>query len=272
MDMFVLCLGMRRSGSTLQYNLIRKCLSTHYDMEVHGTCNEPALSNLIRNSDTADASTNDRIHLIKSHSIDTETVKEHGERIAIYVTYRDLRDVYLSLKEKVNMPLNDYIAQCKDWLADYEELCELAQVRSYCYEEMYAEPRAALDSIQADFSLCLDEDKIEQIIHETSVTSALNVTHRFTWKDRILHRCNKVVYMLPRKLRKAAMRIQAIRYIRHKVLRSNLEDSETLLHIDHISRFRGVPGSWRKALDPVESETISRTFGAWLERHGYQLR
>lgn len=266
MSKVILCLGMPRSGSTLQFNLIRNIISATMPLTVHGTVNEPLLSPRIQ--DLVDE--NDKtLHLIKSHTIDLATVKKVHKNLLIFGTYRDLRDIYLSFKEKVNLSLEEFITRTHESIVYYEDLESVTKVQYQKYEPMYKNPRKAVESILDFFEIKLSEERIETIISETSVEAAINLQKKFGWKNKTKHLINKQISSIPPGIRRRFICFPGLRKIRRDFLNPNIEDPNTLLHIDHISRFKGVPGTWQKALKPSEAARITKEFQIWLQMHGY---
>ena len=92
--MLIVCNGMIRSGSTLQYNLIRLQVEATFSGKAEGFIGKKEL-----NSERLQFWQKDvALHVIKSHDILPEWMRAEGIKL-VYI-YRDIRDVAVSLKNK----------------------------------------------------------------------------------------------------------------------------------------------------------------------------
>lgn len=270
MSKIILALGMKRSGSTLQHNLIKNALGG--ETHLLGTVNEPDLSEKIRElvREKRDVGANTP-HLIKSHFVNLETAIEFKEDLAVFSTYRDLRDIFLSFKEKVNLSINVFIEQTEKEIEFNNALERCVPVVKQKYEELYTDSMGGLLALSKHLGVEMSVSEATRIVGETSVGSAIERSGDFTFGDRCNRLTNDLIKRLPTGLRSTAMKVAWLKKIRYRVFNPNIEDPDTLLHINHISRFKGVPGSWRIGLTEAESRILTSHFSEWLKSHSYEV-
>ena len=87
--MLVMCAGMIRSGSTLQYNIARGIVGKAGGKYIHGN------ENIAARTKIALADRN-RLWVNKTHVYKSHLYGEYKHEIKIVMTYRDLRDVLVS--------------------------------------------------------------------------------------------------------------------------------------------------------------------------------
>lgn len=233
---FIFCCGARRSGSTLQYNIVADIVeNTNSGIRIEFV--SPADFPLIKEKYKEVAG----YKVFKTHFL-TEEIKHEIEvegALAFY-TYRDVRDVIVSLinkewakKEKKSIKdatikyLNDYYS----WM-NIENNLVLRK-----YEEFYLKINKECDFIANVLKLKLDEDVKQMIVDKLSLN---NLKEKLQQRD-----------------------VDVVEY------NGNHFDKKTLLHINHINN--GDANQFLDFLNIDEILEIEAIATNWLCNNGYNL-
>ena len=109
---FVFCIGMKRSGSALQYNLTRLLLENQFKTKNFGYIDGKDLSKKLSNEDMLKANFLEYI-ILKCHDPLWKVGSQFLENHKILYIYRDLRAVYFSMKVRENRSLDEFILEMK---------------------------------------------------------------------------------------------------------------------------------------------------------------
>jgi len=262
--MLVVCAGMIRSGSTLQYNLICSLLEKMGSCEKHGTFDAgaewlsvPALTIWAKDSE--------RFHVIKDHGLHSANIRPQEQEmvrdglVRICYTYRDVRDVAASAKEFWGAREDRLFQMLDQALSIYENLQEIPGVLHQRYEELVGDlPRAVRDIAQ--FLGCMPTPElIEEVVRECSLETMETLS-----QHPVLRVARMVKRVLPFSLN--GSRMGGLR----KLLRKY--DKDSLLGArKHISSTRGAIGTWRNKLTRKEQEVITARYKKYLIRAGYSV-
>ncbi|MAE32416.1 MAG: hypothetical protein CMO43_12650 [Verrucomicrobiales bacterium] len=123
--MLVVCNGMPRAGSTLQWNLVCELAeATGYGAPIGAT----ALDSISQDGVDA-ASRGERIYVVKQHDVWPgliERVQRNEPGIRVCYIYRDLRDVAVSMQNK--------------WSRTWEALLQALDEAVTAYEALVVDP------------------------------------------------------------------------------------------------------------------------------------
>lgn len=233
--MWIVCCGMKRSGSTLQFQL-----AAHL-VEGAGLGTRVGWTEKFADAVTLTADVHTwKVYKNHNYSEDIAEKFRIGQAKGIYV-YRDLRDVFVSFMHKQDAPferlwqrdiLRELVENEKKWTA-------LPDMLISRYEVMTQDVAAEVDRIAAHLGIPVSPDEARAIAHEYSV-----------------------------ELQKA--RTNNLRDVRK--LNSKITfDSHSLLHDNHISKTQGQIGQWREYLSRPQIDLIEKRYGDWLTAHGYPL-
>jgi hypothetical protein len=239
--MDLLCVGMYRSASTWQYHVAGHLLERHRRGERLGYMHVSAYPAL-------PAPSRDRWRFLKlhdPHEICSARLRA-GEALALY-SYRDIRDVYLSLVHKlgsdpahaalVKPTTEQCLANDRFWRAQPNVLCQR-------YEELIAHPDAAVAQIAGYLGIALTAGDIAATAAEFSIEAN---------KRRI--------DVFARNLRETGCDLDDPQYV-------SRSDPHTLLHLNHIRS--GTVGGWRTETTAEERAWLSEVCGDWLIANGYE--
>jgi hypothetical protein len=238
--MDVLCVGMYRSGSTWQYDVVGRMLERRGGRRLGFVPGE------------------DHAGLPREGAGDWRVLKAHdrhpafaaalaeGRAVAVY-SFRDLRDVAYSLLHKFGGSLEEVIERkhllhlCLDndafWTGQPRTLCQR-------YEQIMAEPEAAVAALASHLGLALPEGEAAALAAEHSLAAN---------RGRTVELANR--------LRAAGVDLE-------DPANAQRWDDETLLHWNHIRA--GRVGGWREEATPRELAVLAGICGAWLIERGYE--
>ncbi len=231
---WIFCAGAKRSGSTLQYNIISEIL----ELSGTGVRTEfvpSAEFGLKRNEHTGSG----EYKAFKSHSLTDEIQKEIVENNAMaFYAYRDVRDVIVSLQKKqwLTRDIEEIKKATAAYIQNYESWMKIKDfliIRKY--EDFYNDLTAEIKFFLEKVNVQLSEEQIQQI------ESKLN-------RESIKENLGKGEMVN---------------------LNGNVYDKKTLMHFNHINS--GETGQFYNDLTKEEILAIESVASAWLVAHGYEL-
>lgn len=239
--MLLICCGMPRSGSTLQFNISWKTAAA----AGLGTQVEWRSSNDWENAATelAEMASASELFVVKMHfpSNSVRVLAEAGGKVRFVYVYRDLFDVVYSMKTKFNFSLSHAIKRLENaldverWLLSRPSNDVLIQDYALLLHDL----PEAVRQVATFEGASLPETVIAAISNELSIASAYEKSRQKT--PRFEH--------LRRKIN---------RLLRRKVI---FADPKLMLHPNHVSEHRGQIGIGRKMLSPAEIAAVEKAFG-----------
>ncbi len=237
--MLIVCNGMIRSGSTLQFNICKELISWKTDNYIIGFYPDDVPEGFYSHQG---------VKVLKSHKPylsgnGTEAVK------TLYI-YRDLRDVYLSLKRKLKCDQSHCFNMIDEALDDYAQIVSSSNVLLQKYENVYEDLTYSIEEVAKFIECDFTKEKILEMSQKLNVDSLVNSKERkkFKFTDRIKILANKL-----------------------GIKRFNIYDENSYLHYNHFSIDRGAVGSWKENLSESEISQINHRYQEWLEGHGYEV-
>lgn len=240
--MDVLCVGMYRSGSTWQYNIISTLLRRYREGCPLGFLTGDEYARL------SPAGAADGWRVLKSHDGHPAfaAALAAGHARAVY-SYRDLRDVAFSLVHKFKTTFEDIIEE-RAFLPHLRETDAfwMAQPGICCqrYERIIEDPSGSIAELAAHLQIPLAEDEAECLATEFSLSANLR---RTTQLEQIL-------------------RDQGIDL--DNPLHALSHDPQTLLHWNHIRS--GRTGAWKDRLTRRQLACLAVDCSNWLLERGYE--
>lgn len=233
--MLVICCGMKRSGSTLQYQLAVSILERRGKGRGLGD---------LRNVDCQElhqANTTGEIQVLKVHKLShlkgIEKAFEEGYAVGLYV-YRDLRDVAVSLMNLRQLSFDQLIhrREIPDNLRAFEQFTSLPKMHISRYEDIVNNLSTEVLNIANHLGIELSKEEAESIAQKYSLTQQKARIEK--WKQQAGS--------------------------------NNKErNPNTLLHQNHIKS--GKSQQWKNALAPLEISYLENLTGKWLVKHNYPL-
>lgn len=269
--MLVVCNGMIRSGSTLQYNFVREILS--YDSEkateAHGYMDGNAFAQ--REEQFNAWAADNAWHVVKVHDLLPDMrkrVREGGIRVC-YI-YRDIRDVAASVRLKWNHRGTILLDRIDHALELYAEVRRLPSVCVQQYEQVIREPVTAVLELASYLRVSLSVDEAVAIATNWSLANVVEITQDVS---SALTLNQRIARLLRRHAKSAIGRIALAAGLRPLVRWlfpvGDPIDPATLLHADHISINAGAVGRFREVLTTAEVLELETRYAEWLQDHDY---
>jgi hypothetical protein len=244
--MIMVCIGMIRSGSTLQYNMARGLVERTLSGAGEGFYTSKEIG--VQRQKMADWAADKSSHVVKTHELHPLLREMELEKSASFLyIYRDIRDVAVSVKHKFGHKGDELIKAIDKALKTFEEMSAVKTVLWQRYESVIGNVPAAVMELAKFIGVPAGGEVIEDVSQECSLESAVQVSGVFA--KSMSGRVGRIL----RRLRPSL----------------GAYDKRTLLHADHISKNLGGIGVWRKELSAQEKEMIISRYGLWLEKRGY---
>ncbi len=251
--MLVICNGMIRSGSTLQYNIVKSILEETGNTQGHGYFEaeeqRAELSNLIAYSES------NSWHYFKTHEIDEE-VRLSIENNRLFVIYidRNLYDVGASAKFKWNLKDDELVESVVRAVDERNRLQGFSQVLRQKYESVTSDSSHCCIEIADFLGLNISADRIVEIAENSRCTaSPKNQNHASSFRSLVFGLAN--VLQLGFLARRCGIPNRFIKGIKNTIAPW---DTESLYHPRHQSPWQGESGAWRDILSTSEVEKIER--------------
>ena len=263
--MLLICNGMNRSGSTLQYNIVRGLVKKTATGESKGYFDSDAFGNkkeLLRTW-----AKGERYFLIKAHFLppNAEEMIKRGEMRVLY-TYRDIRDVAVSQRRQFGMGGDDLLDILDTNIAHYYKVTSMPHVLIQRYEELVEDIPSAVETIAANLGLSSTRALIDSVARGCSIESVRMTIDRFVLRN---HRCRKLHSLLQR-CHLLGIVEPLIQRIDPKFNWQGSEwDQESLLHVGHVSANSGASGIWRNNLSAADADVVTTRYRDWLEETHY---
>ena len=231
----ILCLGMKRSGSTLQYNLVRRVLEGNQCSYVNlGYKSEEEIGEIDIKSHRAD------FLLVKCHAYDLQCF-DRNEKYFFFI-HRDIRDTYVSLREKWGVGIDSI----SNLVVSHQNACNYAKSHGFMiqrYEEVYTNQSTALDQIAKFLELECIYASDQDIMVPSVVRSVFSKVFLALKK---VARCRK---HLPLPISRGELLIK--KFFVSRILKLSI-DPMSQIHPDHRSKTGGKPGAWKTELTDKE--------------------
>lgn len=265
--MLVLCCGMIRSGSTLQYNLTRSLVEAADRGRTHGWLASRPGPDYATRADLEKLAAGDEMLVAKSHNllgIDENPLPDGG--FALCYCYRDIRDVAGSAKTFWESEGDALMRRIEEALQAFDRVQGMPNCLMQSYELLTGDTDAAAAQIAEHLKLGLSEDAIGEVAaawssdrvaqrSSSGSTSAMKRVKRMIDASGLRGPARVVFRMLPTQARKRL---------------NPLHGDDSLLHERHVSSFTRDGLQSRAALTDDELRRVMEIGGAWLEAMGYE--
>lgn len=264
--MLLLCLGMNRGGSTLQYNVARHLVEKSTVGAGEGYYVDPDEEDVRRrlNEWRKDA----LWHVIKSHKPpDNIQGMCDSEEVKVCYIYRDIRDVAASLK-KMNGQNGEELLKALDRVVDaYDQIVvnETESILKQRYETVMEDLTTMTLGIAEFLGINTTTEMVSDIVASCSIQSSQKASAKTGLRIKAF---------LAIKTHGIFRRLGFSRSVLNKFKLRILQPSEanTLLHPNHVSKTRGRSGVWKNTLSVDEIEMIHGRHKEWLINNGYDFQ
>lgn len=244
--MIIACNGMLRSGSTLQYNMVRLLVEAAGVGKSEGYYTAAELDD--KKADLRSWGADARYHVIKLHDFYPDTARMVGEGVMkVCYIYRDIRDVAASAKRKWGHRGKALIEITDEAIDIYRKIRGMEGILVQRYEQVMAGKEEAVREISSYLGLKVSDNVIKNICEELSIENVKKFTDRGASLYKFIFLAKKIG------------------------LPVSVYDSKTLLHKSHISENRGAVGTWHNTLTADEVKSIVDRHRDWLKEEGYPV-
>lgn len=237
--MLIICNGMLRSGSTLQYNLAAEALEEvgHVTRVGYlGSFRSPEIKARLE-----EMRESEDLYILKTHEPPLEPAF-YTNRVTLLFTHRDLRDIAASIRKKWNKSFDEILSDLDAMIEIHVQIAALQGTLVQPYERLYSAMPEALDEIVAHLGTSLTSENRAKILQRNSLeTVSENLAAR---------RRNPLLALLGR------------------FASGFLIDRRTALHADHISETGGRDGDWQRLFGADEKRTLADRMQHWQHRVG----
>lgn len=238
MAAFILCCGMRRSASTLQYNIVSNLLEISNNGISLGFYENDVIEDAIKEH------LNDKGYVaIKTHLFSPMAYDLYKQnRLKIVFSIRDIRDIFVSSMHKwyngkfwhtYNPTYN------KQLMKDYGDWTQFNNRHQKRYEDIVTDLEREILDIADYLNINIDRKL------------AIELADKLTFKN------------IKKELRNIDFQKEGVR------IPAGIYDKKTLLHKDHLHS--GKTEQWREELSSYEIATIQREWKSWLIDNNYPI-
>lgn len=236
--MLIICNGMLRSGSTLQYNIVTGVFGTVSAVKRAGFLGDFADPAVRTKLDAMKAAGG--VSVVKTHEPALDSAF-YDSRVRVLFSYRDVRDIAASIRKKWRYPFEKILADIETMLAIQRNFESIPNVFFQSYDKLYNDLPGAIADIAAFLEVPLTSEDCSRIADENSIGSQIDSRSKRT--------------PIPKRI--------------GSILRRRTYDPRTLLHSDHISATNGKDGDWLNQFSDEEISFMNIRFGRWLAEYGY---
>jgi len=275
--MLVLCNGMIRAGSSVQYNIARMLVQ---ELGVGWARAEFERRYPEKAPNAAALAADERQYVFKIHDLTTfeyadldllgKLIGTGGVRV-LYI-HRDVRDVAVSLMEKLGVTF-DYSCKMIDGaLNGYHGVqphLGAPWLLVQRYDELTSDIEAGVEQIAALLALDPSPELIQSIVRECSLEGVETVI-RDLRRGLVTNKVHSAAAKLPGSPREK-LRTMAYHMSGDQLEEIGFADRETQIHFNHIGKFRGRSNVWRTELTQGQIGILNDRFGNWLREAGYAV-
>ncbi len=268
--MLIICNGMQRSGSTLQYNWV-VALAEMKNVGINeGFFTVTDFLNKLENIQTW---VNDEVfHIIKAHDfLPICKLNYQNDKIKIIYIYRDLRDVALSLKIKYAASDKNILQTIDRMVEIYDKIKKHPYSLIQCYEEVIENKAKAISEIIKFLNMELNYEAIQKVLKGTDIQEIQKKIKRMPIRYKIGQTINNLFKRLPYALKRLPRRIGFVAFFRRHVVPYNITHKDSQFHMNHISKNKGKPGQWRIQLDQNLIQFLNTRYKSWFTQNQYPV-
>lgn len=268
--MLVLCSGMFRSGSTLQYNLARSIAEASGVGRGAGWKDQdgsaPPRDELARLAAAPEMT------VLKSHDVLgledhplPEAVEGSPTDVRVCYSYRDLRDVGGSAKSHWNLTDDKLLEMIREALKAYEAVQTMPRVLVQSYEKLTKSTPDAAQELSAFLGVSLSDAQLAEIAERWSLESV--ASSAATKPRHVVDASRKVLTAVGLGAPARAVKRMLPAGLHDKLFGAHRDDS--LLHPGHVGKLTQQGRLSRELLSDAELAAIEEVGGAWMREHGY---
>ncbi|MFW5886824.1 MAG: sulfotransferase domain-containing protein [Bacteroidota bacterium] len=231
----ILCAGMRRSASTLQYNIVKRILEISGKGKALGYAESPDIEKIIEEHLDEEGYVVIKVHNYFPLAGD---LSKKG-KLRVVFSYRDIRDIIVSSMYKWRNGNFDktYTPNYSSRLIEsFRDWTSMKKVYSSSYENIIKDLYGEISKIAYFLEIELKEGEIKSLCEELDYE---NQKRQLSQKQNF-----------------------------EKTLHGEV-DNETLLHKNHLRS--GKAEQWRKELNNLQIAKIQREWKGWMKENNYSI-
>lgn len=257
--MLVLCVGLNRSGSTLQYNIARGMICNKFDGNDFGYLNDKRhIYNIV--SSLGDYKKLDHA-IIKTHnyySFYEDDSLANRSKMNFLCTFRDLRDVTLSIMRHHNLTFETVIKRevLQKEIEKYYKFKELRPLLMQNHSDLLDNLPKAITDIAQFFKIHLSETEVLSLTKEYSLTNQKKQIKKYTStiRCRLINSINSLFIKLNPTSRRPSGLITNVNKL-------------TWMHYNHIAERTT---NWQSQLSASEKHALKPILSDWLIDAGFE--
>jgi len=262
--MIIICNGMMRSGSTLQYNIVKELL--YQNKKKYAKLGYYNKDKIIQNFVDLENYATDRstIYLIKTHDF---TKLNELDNVFVIYSYRNLLDVAASLKRKFNSEGDDLILTINDNINNYYKIINSPKILIHSYKSLLN----SLYNCVEETSSFLKLETSNVILNEITLNNSPKNIIKLQNKKKVIKSIKKSILSSltstssnTKKNIKSFFGVKVTNRLKHKLFP---HDQDSLLHLNHISKDFGQNGNWEEILSDKEIKRIKSEFKNWTNEN-----
>ncbi len=271
--MLIVCNGMYRSGSTMQYNLVRNLI------EIGGYGKGKGYFEWLSEKDFNELeerlfkwANSEKFYVIKTHEIIPEIEKVISQKkIIICYTYRDIREMFVSAKRFLKKDFEELIPIYDKAIDIYFRLRSIDNIIWQKYEDIIINPYLITNNLNEYISLEIQTNIVKEAIRQTSLKRSKKAIKEMKIKLRL-----RDLYLALKDQKNNKTSINLTLQKISEILQNEYEqietyDKKTLLHSNHISDDFDKFDRWKEVLSPLEVKIITERYSSYLLDAGYLL-
>lgn len=257
------CLGMPRSGSTVQYNLVKDVCAQEFRTKELGFLEWEFLEETIKEERF------DGTIIFKSHWLDPDWIINQGSEIAIFLTHRNLIDVYISGIAKFGWSKETFYDEVDRSLSLYDQLSNLQGAFQSEFNDLRTNTIGEINRISGHLGYSLDEETIGKIGENWSISTSINRIKSLPLKVRINARITSFFRRWTPSALKRLLKSVGISYaIKKWILGESKGQVGSMLLPDHISSPKKI-SKIKQEVDGVLISEINKRYQNYMNHHAY---
>lgn len=252
--MLVICIGLKRAASTLQYQICRELLANSYSVFDFGFSDkEKDFKNKLKRMNDYKCS------IIKTHNY-FNIIDEYSKKNNVYIlsSYRDLRESSVSQMVAYNKTYSQLIN--RRWLQNeiitFYKLKDIKNILMQDFSSLKTNLRSSIIEISEYINIKLSDNQLDRIVNDYSIESQHKKIYDYTKSNK---------YKI----------INLFNNISNKILPSSLLQAGTILNIDkstslHYNHINKKELDWQKFYKLEQKEKIKSIIGDWLIDVGFE--
>lgn len=253
---------MIRSGSTLQYNIVKDLLiNSSKKYKLLGFFDKEKINIKFIELKKKALDTN-IIYLIKTHDF---TRLNELNNVQVIYSYRNLMDVAASVKRKFGKTGDELLFGIEKSINDYYGIINSKDLLIQRYEKLLKSLEDCVKEISVFINVDISQEDIEEITFNNSTINIIKIQNKNRGLKLFKLFLLDTLLSTNKEIKRFFIYIFGREFINKLKYKLVSHDKSTLLHLDHISKNFGKNGNWEETLEEEEIIKIKAKFKKWLD-------